>query len=348
MTLFLSYIIFFYYETSKKNKLKLSFQREMKFKSYLSYKINDENSLDISLCIVYLYCMFFILLMFICRWSNIDKLLDLKSNYVLLQHIYNEISLIALYINMPLLLCLCILYIIILSYIMRSIKKHMYKLYFYFFLYFHDNFYQQLYNIQNYLDINYYTRNFLDYLCENIYKKDFFSAPFSFRFIFTHVIGLQYIFHCILLFMVILYDLFFNHMLLTHMFKILPFVFIYELWVRISIFLRGTNFNCDAIIANMLYSEITEIEIDKKCLYIEGIPYEKEILRTVITVYARNGFIDKNFLPRDPIKEDIHYIWIFWKDLILENIKKYASLDIMFTTILLLQIIFSISIKYLL
>lgn len=346
--LFLLYLIYFYYKRSTQNKFKLSFRREMKFKSYLKYKIHDENDLDIALCLVYLYFLFFIILIFTRRLANIDKILDLNIYYAKVLYVSKEISLVSLCLNMLLMLCLFIIYFLILSNAMKYFKKQMYKLYFYVFIYFHDQFYHKMLKMQNYLDINHYMTTFLNYLWEHVYNVDISKPlPISLRFISSHLSGLQYIFHRVLLLIVIIYDLVFNNMLLTHMFKLLPFVFIYELLVRISIFLRGANFDCDEIIVKLLYSVITQISIDTRCLYIDGMPYEKMILREVITKYAKDGFRDKNFLPQDPIKEGIDDIIFFWQNLIEKRLEKYAYLDKTIIGIVIGEIILYISIKIL-
>jgi hypothetical protein len=59
-----------------------------------------------------------------------------------------------------------------------------------------------------------------------------------------------------------LYDIFFNSLVLTHIFKIMPYIFIYELLVRLSKVYDGLNTMHDLIIHDFLYASIQQITED--------------------------------------------------------------------------------------
>ena len=114
---------------------------------------------------------------------------------------------------------------------------------------------------------------------------------------------------------------------------------------KIINFLQGANFDYDQIIAKLLYAQITEWEHDKESLYLDGEAYSKENLRFIITTYAKRGFIDKEFLPKEPIKEGIKDIISFWKNIIQDKVKKYYKIDIILVLMILGMILYQIMIK---
>ena len=320
--------IYFYNKNSRKKKYKLSFQRELKYKSYLKYKIHDNNELDISLCITYLYIIFFIILIFMRRVANITTIVDFKIYFKTFLHKCIQTSLSVICLNSLIIICILIIY-------------------FFCFSYFYNRYCSKMLSLQLKLDINLQTTHFFNYYLHRKYNlgNHAIKEPIWYKFAYFHVLGLQYIFHRILLLLTILYDLFLNNMVLTHMFVLLPFVFLYELWVKLSIFLAGVNFNKDDLIVKLLYSEISQLAHDKECLYFDDEPHEKTVLREVITDYAKNDFVDKYFLPTNPIREGIKNIVYYWKSVIDKSLEKHKKLDIIFVDIFLAFFFFNLLLK---
>ena len=124
-------------------------------------------------------------------------------------------------------------------------------------------------------------------------------------------------------------------MILSHMFKILPYVFLYELYIRFCIFIMGLNTDYDRITAYLLYKDIGTFEYDKEYLYLNGTePYEKKTILHVLINYSNKGLVDReNRLQEDPIYEGLNYIYRFWKDLLivpcLKILSKYKTIDIL-------------------
>lgn len=131
-------------------------------------------------------------------------------------------------------------------------------------------------------------------------------------------------------------------MILSHMFKILPYIFIYEIWVKISILLKGINTAFDNIVVKLLYGQVTQIEEDEKCLYLDGEPYEKKTIKDILTNYVQNGFIDKYYLSGDPIKEGLKDLMKFWKDItiipLIKRLSQYETIDIIYVVILIIYL----------
>ena len=66
----LIYLIKYLIKYPYKKRLKLSYLRSLKREPHMKYKIHDHNELDITITLLFLYNMFFILLLFISRISN--------------------------------------------------------------------------------------------------------------------------------------------------------------------------------------------------------------------------------------------------------------------------------------
>lgn len=111
-------------------------------------------------------------------------------------------------------------------------------------------------------------------------------------------------------------------MVLTHMFKILPIIFIYEIWCRLSIFLTGLNLEYDKVIATLLYGIVTEVDNDYECLYLDDVPYKKTALKFIIMSYARSNSVDTVFISKNPVNESIRDILNYWKHILYKYFRK--------------------------
>ena len=90
--------------------------------------------------------------------------------------------------------------------------------------------------------------------------------------------------------MVILYDLKYNNLILEHMFTILPYIFIYEILVRMCKFIQGLNIAADDMLYHFLYSPITTI--DEDTYQIGRHPVASEDLYKLFTDYV---YTDLNY-----------------------------------------------------
>ena len=81
LLIILIFIMQYIYLYPYKKRLKLSSLRKLKYESYIKYKISDHNELDISICIIFLYFLFFIILLFISKLKNIPKNINSKQYF---------------------------------------------------------------------------------------------------------------------------------------------------------------------------------------------------------------------------------------------------------------------------
>ena len=320
--IFILLFTFIFYKLSLR-KYKLSTLRRKKYQAYSRYKINDENDLDISISILFLYMMLFIFGIFFLRIKNMERYLNIKEYLTKISFLMQDLNFFDFLLNSLLVIFVIIIYMTLFSLFVKLMKFHFFRVYYYLFL----NLYSTAKNMllmlhwKDYLCLNYYTMELrLGYLNEKLAK-----FPLLEYFLSMHISGLQFIIHRILLIIIILYDILYNNMVLTHMFKVLPFIFIYEIWCKLSIFLTGLNLDYDKVIAILLYGIVTEIEYDYECLYLNDVPYEKTVLKFIIMSYARNGSIDKTFLPQNPVNEGIQDILNCWKHLFYKMYKIFIK-----------------------
>lgn len=329
------FLIQYIYLRPYKKRLKLSYIRYQKNNIYTDYKISNVFHLVLNSLVILSFITVFIILILFLRIKNRFKILDIDVVYQKIFALFNNISIIEIFINMGILINICVLYILLMINLMKFIKKVGMRLYLFCFYYFYIVTYNQtkfniLYFLWDNLTINYHISNVtfkLTNLSESLFE----------RFIFSHLKGLQFIIHKVILIIVIIYDIKYNNMILTHMYRILPYVFIYEIWVKLSIFLTSIHFPYDEVVTKLLYGEVIELECDKECLYLDGEPYEKTTIKEITIEYVQNNFVYKHAIVNEPIKEGLDFMLDFWKRLIFDKIiNKYESIDILFFIIFLL------------
>lgn len=339
--LVLLYILYLKFKYIKYKEHKLSFLRFQKYKKYLTYEIEDQNHLDITISILLLYFIFFIYCILITRIKNVGKNLNLNLMLYKLQLMYNAVSFFELIINIILLLLCLFMYFMVLKYIVKYLKFHLLKLYLYFIV--EDTWENLIRNFQMILlDYSYIVQNFI----ENYLKYDPNnlkpSQIFITKFYFIHLELLKYLCHRIILFSMIFYDLFFNNLILSHMFKILPYVFLYELWIKLYILFLGHHITYDVLIAKLLYKEVYVSDNDVHCIYIDDEIYERRTIKEILITYVKHDFIDKHYQPQNPITEAVVMFFNFWKkytfDFLIGKFNKYNKIDIIF---ILLIVIFA-------
>jgi hypothetical protein len=79
-----------------------------------------------------------------------------------------------------------------------------------------------------------------------------FTLSHSFRFLYNHI-------HYFILIGVILYDLFFNDLVLTRMFKVLPWVTLYDMYLKFCTFIHKFHSPSDALLSKFIYTKLTYI-----------------------------------------------------------------------------------------
>ena len=315
---------------SYKQRLILSNLRKLRYEQYLKYKINDHTELDISITIVFLYFIFFIVLLFISRLKNTQRLFDISLYYNKLCYFLISDNIIMSITNIIIFILLVILYLKLLSLFIKNVKKHFMKLYFYCILNLLLKYEFYVLHLIIKISFDRYTIKFSDKILSKDPQKTMFAIN---QFIHYHLLGLEFIIHRIILLCVVYYDIKYNNMILTHMFKILPYVFLYELRVKIYTFLLERNLQYDKIVSRLLYGKITYSSEDHDHLYLDDEPYEKKSIKEIILTYASNNFTSKS-----SANNDFNLLCSYWRNIFRNRIlKKYALIDII---VILLIIIF--------
>lgn len=229
------------------------------------------------------------------------------------------------------------LYLLLLQLFFKFIKFHFLRLFLFYLLSFIPKLEYPILKLRLNLIFNRFTIKFIDkVLFQNNANKIHFIID---QFVYFHIIGLEFIIHRVILFIIIIYDIKYNNMILTHMFKIMPYIFIYDLWVKFYLFLLKLNLDYDKIISRVLYQEITSVNNDKECLYLNGEPFEKQLISEILLKYIPQGFIDKQFILVDPIKHNFTKLLTYWTSIITSVFKKMAiieTIDILFFIFLLI------------
>ena len=328
----LFFLIWKIYNQPYNKRRKLSFVRDLKYNYYRKYKIHDENELDITISIIILYVLIFVIFLFSYRLKNITRNFDLNYYYEKLTVVYASTSSLSLLFNLLIVVLMLILYIKIFSIFSKFVREQIISLYLYLFLDIFDKFEGALLSFQLKIKYDRLPNKFLNKIT---LQKNSPQYRWYNDFLYTHLFGLEFVFHRIILILTIIYDIKYNNMILSHMFKILPYVFLYELYIRFCIFIMGLNTDYDRITAYLLYKDIGTFEYDKECLYLNGTePYEKKTILHVLINYSNKGLVDReNRLQEDPIYEGLNYIYRFWKDLLivpyLKILSKYKMIDIL-------------------
>jgi hypothetical protein len=306
----------------KRKRLKLSYLRTLKYGSYFKYKIHDENELDITISISLLYFIFFIYLILLNRIKNTEKTFDLSFYLNEISHYYDITPFLEFSTNILIVLYFIILYLFLLSQIIKITKFHFMKLYLYNITFMNKNSWVE--KIQQYFLFDNPLSKLAYYLA---FHEKINSIYVIKRFFFVHIEGLKLIIHRLILLIIIISDILFNDMVLSHMFKILPYVFIYELWTKVYIFFKAINIPYDEVVASLLYGEKYTLDYDPDCIYIDDKPFEKAFIKELLTEYVKSGFIYKRFTPENPIIGNLKLIVNFWKYYVFDTINewKYAQ-----------------------
>lgn len=115
----------------------------------------------------------------------------------------------------------------------------------------------------------------------------------------------QYNMHRIIGSIVLTYDLILNDFIITHVYSILPYVFVYEIWSKISLFYTNINSMKDAEVRAILYTDPSEwIEIpfsEGKEFYVGNNEITLEFVRHLLKTYLFKGLIDPEFGVKEPM-----------------------------------------------
>lgn len=96
--------------------------------------------------------------------------------------------------------------------------------------------------------------------------------------------------HYLLLLIVIVYDVAYNEYIITKIFYILPWTFIYDLYVRSSRFYYNLWPPFDEILHKIYYCKVMQT-LDNKTIMIDYEFYDSDHLKVIYQTYVLRGFV---------------------------------------------------------
>lgn len=243
----------------------------------------------------------FLIISFICyismafffRVKNLANIIDLKKIYSMLLALYNKMNILILIYNL-IILFLCIYALLLtLHFIKKFYLKHVMKAHFY--LAEEGSWYQKFIDKKSYSNKLYLIRNKLGSYYTSFYSTLFYKiakeehlSEFEpkpkvdalyikyqkFLNVSSNLIrNIPYNLHYICFFFILLFDLFFNDLVLLHVVYFLPIMFIFHLYVIYCKFVRDKSiFGLGDYINKFFYHEI--IVINRDWMTIDGLPCE--------------------------------------------------------------------------
>jgi hypothetical protein len=282
------------------------------YKFSKKYAIKTKLELLVSIIIFVLYCSIFILGFLFIRFYNVEKTLDLYQSINVLLNIIINTS----YYNVCLTFYLILFIILTMKYIhtllLKYITFHKNKLYYFTFMK-DDSFETIFWFISRNLTIDnliyvFINRN-IAYVCyllglipiNNTNKNKTIIISFShqiydklprFVSLFTMFLTAKsFRLHYYVLFFVFFYDIFYNFYILENVYKVMPYIFIYEIIVRMSKTILVKNRNYDDFLAYYLYG--TCFENNEDIITFGNRTWTQEEAYDIVADYAFNDFKDK-------------------------------------------------------
>ncbi len=238
------------------------------------YKIRDNKDKYKSFIIIFIYIILFIICVLYLRMVNSYNPPNLKEIYYKTTLIMSNSTLFVNIINVTLCIMFIISYIIILISIFKYVKKHIIK----FHIYYREN--KKYYNT--------ITRFYFNYSVYSVPNYEFLITKgllgFSFRY---HIVTILKILHYIILLIIFVYDFTYNNYILQHTYKILPYIFIYQTYIKISDFYNDVNSMHDQLLYNLAYKEGVLIVKDEILFNGDVLPYSLECVKNVIYIYFK-------------------------------------------------------------
>lgn len=285
------------------------------------YALKTKKALIYNILIILIYTNVFIIGIFYLRYLNMEKKIDLRTYQKIINKFFNQFTLQENIINIFIIILFIVFYIAIMYKFTQYYKLHVIKRHIYLvnsdynynrYEKFHDKFlypfnihtvygnlllfiteaYEKYYfNKRNKpYPKNYHTMSLNE---QNIFNKKTPVSPFAFlkkykiRSILYHLLTKW---HHILLFIIIFYDILNNDYIIQHIFVILPWIFFYELYIRISQFLNGLWIPYDQALRRIIYSNKLE-KINEDTLSIDGDFQDLSFYKNMYKHYIMRGFI---------------------------------------------------------
>jgi hypothetical protein len=219
--------------------------------------------------IIYYICIFIGLILWL-RFNNSNHTLNLRDQEIKIKEFLNSNSILNIILSIIIIILLLITYLIIIrkfqiKFGYEIIRLHLYLNYFpkYFDIFFSPGILElSKYTLHNLQSIIF--RECIDKLIitriNKYYKTDLRILAYTWEFLLN--------LHYIILFTLIIKDLFFNEFILKNYFSFLPYFFIYAIWIRFSKAVRNRSYMMDYNLSQMLYGKVI---IQDGEIFVDGI-----------------------------------------------------------------------------
>jgi hypothetical protein len=315
--LYLSYCLYYIYPIYQ--RLTLSGLRRWKMRFPLEYKLESTKDHVINIGVLVTYFMIFIVAILWQRFYNSNRVIDLNLYYNKLRYIIIITPVSSLILNVLLLLVIILLFRSLMSIITKYVRHQFIVRHIYLYGYeFYNNLLFNIYmtymyaileklihHIFHILRLRKYPNNPLAYKSLSHYKFRIYcyeyNTPLEDFLLYKWLefdSPLYNTIHKKLLIIVIFYDILFNDFILTHMYALLPYVFLYEIWIKIKTFAGERIYgigDIDTIIHGILYKP--GYEAMPGLVVIDGRYYDSSLIGEIVLYYVYNDF------------RDIHYKW---------------------------------------
>jgi len=324
--LLLLILLFFVYLFHKYPRTRfniLSKQRRYKLQRIRKYGIYTTMQHVYNIVVILLFILLSLTVVFYLRYLNRTRIIDLIETFTLIKQLVCEKSLLECFLDISIFVLIFVVYIILVMRLLKYFKFHIIKRHLYhigggdiadkdhwyalkFLAFFHkiclsyynaklfvESFYEKYYFIFKCKD---YGPNFenLSWSDQNAIRNKPPVDPSHFLIKYPLVWNLCWHFitkwHYIFILLLIFYDLIFHNMQLRLIFMCLPWVYFYDVYVRVSKFIKDLVWSHDEYIHTILYCHSIEIW-DSKTLLIDGQFYDYDLLKEIYSTYMQKGFV---------------------------------------------------------
>lgn len=308
---------------------RLSEVRNYKLNKITKYALKNTREHIYNVLVISIFCIGFTVVIFLFRYLNKNKNINIKEKYLLFKDLYINTPLYDFMLNSILLLLIFVIYIWLFIKIIKYFKYHVIKRHIYLVgnveegnTWYELTFFAKILKKMNIYNIHFYTIFYIQDIYEKYYynkfnkkkpsnytklseeeiKKYYRQSPIEPVLFFTEYKEDKILFHLmtkwhyILLFILIIYDLIYNDYQITHVFYILPWTFFFEIYLRFSTFIQGLWIPHDQYLHTILYAKQLEIW-DKDTLLIDGDFYDYNKAKIIYKTYVARNFVkDPNYI----------------------------------------------------
>jgi hypothetical protein len=137
----------------------------------------------------------------------------------------------------------------------------------------------------------------------------------------------QYYIHHVFVFIILVYDMIFNNFILEHMFTILPFIFIYNIWILLCKFDNGLNPLADNILYHFFYSSSSMLDNDH--MQLGPLTIETNTMKRIYMFYIKTDLVydyelekyyddPDNYVRKETITDKIYQRYLKIKEWLIE------------------------------